>query len=192
MALTTLPHWLGLLPEQKPPYFVLNPIYDFHLGSQACLTCPSHPACSFAGTEAQPAAPANAFGSQQAKSNPAQLSLLRLPPALPVPCTRMCIYSCHPAWAPGAGGEGPGSGHLFTQAFSAPALHSGWSLRSMARSVCGRRSGDTGRRDGGPSFIGLGTARKKEPQFPGPAPCWPWSGTKNYKMEPLASCPHCP
>lgn len=148
VALTTLPHWPGLLPEQKPPYFVLNPISDFHLGSQACLTCPSHPACSFAGTEDQPAAPANAFGSQQAKSNPAQLSLLRLPPALPVPCTRMCIYSCHPAWAPGAGGEGPGSGHLFTQAFSAPALHSGWSLRSMARSVCGRRSGDTGRRDG--------------------------------------------
>lgn len=65
--------------------------------------------CSFPGTEAQPAAPANAFGSQQAKSNPAQLSLLQFSPALPVPCTRMCVYSCHSTWAPETGGSGPGS-----------------------------------------------------------------------------------
>lgn len=41
--------------------------------------------CSFPGTEAQPAAPANAFGSQQAKSNPAQLS----PPVLSRPASSL-------------------------------------------------------------------------------------------------------
>lgn len=89
--------------------------------------------CSFPGTEAQPAAPANAFGSQQAKSNPAQLSLLQFSPALPVPCTRMCVYSCHPTWAPGTGGSGPGSrtslcSIVLSSVFRVPARVSVWQV----------------------------------------------------------------
>lgn len=140
---------------------------------------------SFPGTEAQPEAPANAFGSQQAKSNPAQLSLLQFSPALLVPCTRMCVYSCHPTWAPRDWWIGARIRDLFLLRCTLHLCftHAGPQGPGQGQCAAGAQGLLEGKTERDPSSISLGTARKKEPQFPGPASCLAWSSPKDYEME---------
>lgn len=133
------PAWANTRKKKTPPFFVQNPFSVLHLGSRACFTCPSHPVCSFPGTEAQPAArPTHLALSKLNLTQPSCRSSSSLPPCQSP--ARGCAYI--PATQHGPLGlveRGQG------QAFSAPALRSYWSPRSVC-SRCWGGGGVTGTR----------------------------------------------